>query len=71
MAKFPINDRKELNEAEPEVWIEYQRVDLDNDNFARQSFADAIHRNDLMPNGTMVRTRRDDNTNETVWEYLM
>ena len=55
---------------EPEVWIEYQRANLANDAFWRRSFADAIHRNNVMPDGTVVRTYEDKKTNETVWEYL-
>lgn len=57
--------------SEPKIWIEYQRVDLSKDTFVRRSFADAIHRNDMMPDGTIVRTRFDVGTNESVWEYLM
>ena len=53
---------------EPEVWIEYQRVDMRKDNFARRSLADAIHRYDIMPDGLYVRTRTDGN--DSVWEYL-
>ncbi len=53
----------------PEIWIEYQRANLDDDNFARLSFADAIHRYQLMPDGTTVRTRTVGR--ETIWEYLM
>ena len=54
---------------EPDVWIEYQRVDLCDDSFSRTSWADAIHRYDLMPDGCSVRTRQE--SNETIWEYLM
>lgn len=55
--------------VEPEIWIEYQRACLDDDNFARVSFADAIHRYDLMPDGCEVRTCKEGK--ETIWEYLM
>lgn len=55
--------------VEPEVWIEYMRVDLKKDNFGRRSFADAIHRSGLMPDGCIVRGRTDGN--DSVWEYLM
>lgn len=57
--------------AEPEVWIEYQRANLKNDSFARQSLADAIHRYDLMPDGLFVRTRTNFETRECIWEYLL
>ena len=57
--------------TEPTVWVEYQRANLENDSFARLSFADAIHRNNLMPDGAIVRTTFDAETNETIWEYLM
>ena len=57
--------------AEPEVWIEYQRIDLRKDNFSRRSWADAIYRYDLMPDGCFVRKRTDIKTKETVWEYLL
>lgn len=57
--------------VEPEIWVEYQKVDLNNDNFARRSFADAIHRYELMPDGCSVRTRTDEKTGESIWEYLM
>ncbi len=55
--------------TEPEVWIEYQRIDIQHDNFARRSFADSIHRYNMMPDGCYVRIRQDGK--ETVWEYLM
>ena len=65
-------DKSEINQlVEPEVWIEYQRVNLNKDNFARRSFADAIHRYDLMPDGCIVRAWKDTKTGESVWEYLM
>lgn len=57
--------------VEPRIWIEYQRIDLDSDNFSRQSFADAIHRYGLIPDDCIVRTRKDTETHETIWEYLM
>lgn len=57
--------------VEPEVWIEYQRVNLDVDTFVRRSFADAIHRYEMMPDGCRVRTRTDKETGESVWEYLV
>ncbi len=65
MAKFPINNCL----IEPKVWIEYQRINLEKDNFARQSWADAIHRYDLMPDGCNVRIRTKGK--ESIWEYLM
>ena len=55
--------------TEPEVWIEYQRATLGRDSFSRKSWADAIHRYDLMPDGCSVRTRQEGNV--TIWEYLM
>ncbi len=54
---------------EPDVWIEYQRADLNDDSFSRKSMADAIHRYDLMPDGCQVRTRQEGNT--TIWEYKL
>ncbi len=56
---------------EPDVWIEYQRVHLEADTFVRRSFADAIHRYDIMPDGCRVRGRTDEKTGEAVWEYLV
>ncbi len=61
----------EIKLIEPEVWIEYQRIDMNKDNFSRRSFADAIHRYELMPDGCFVRTITDTETKESVWEYLM
>ncbi len=55
---------------EPEVWVEYQRATLDKDNFSRISFADAIHRCNLMPDGCIIRTRSG-KKGEKVWEYLL
>ena len=54
--------------VEPEVWIEYQRRDMSKDNFVSLSFADAIHRHGIMPDGMIVRTRFATKTNESVWE---
>ena len=57
--------------TEPDVWIEYQRARLDGDSFSRMSLADAIHRYNLMPDGTIVNTYVDKKRNEQVWVYLM
>lgn len=57
--------------VEPDVYIEYQRASLSRDNFARQSFADAIHRYNLMPDGCIVNSYVDTKTNEWVWVYKM
>ena len=56
---------------EPEVWIEYMRTNLAKDTFSRRSFADAIHRYQMMPDGCYVHSRTDYKTKETIWEYLM
>ena len=55
--------------AEYEVWVEYQRTDFEKDSFSRLSWADAIHRYNLMPDGTTVRKRIEGK--DTIWEYLM